>query len=283
MRAFRLAYDGAPYHGFQRQPDVPTVEDALFAALARLDLHEPTDSKPAGYSAAGRTDAGVSALAQTVAFDAPEWCSPSALNGELPPDVRAWADTGAPPDFHAAHHARRRTYVYHLHAPTARGDASSAVGRTGETDDQLVRDAAERLSGEHDFHDLTPDEEGTVRDVAVDVERDGEFLVVDVSAGGFPRQLVRRLVTLLSDVGTGARDVEDVERALDPEPLPGHEGVPPAPAYPLVLVSVEYPGDLGMEFDVDLDAAEAAQATFASARVEHLARSRVAGSILDGL
>src|SRR6056297_1923774 len=102
MRAFRVAYDGRPYHGFQRQPDVPTVENTLFDALAALGV---ADGKPAGYAAAGRTDAGVSALAQTVAFACPDWLSPAALNSELPATIRAWASADAEPDFHATHHA----------------------------------------------------------------------------------------------------------------------------------------------------------------------------------
>jgi tRNA pseudouridine38-40 synthase len=276
VRAFRLAYDGTPFHGFQRQPDVPSVEDALFEALAGLDLHDPADPKPAGYSAAGRTDAGVSALAQTVAFEAPAWCSPSALNGELPPAIRAWASADVPSDFHATRDARRRTYRYYLHAPRS---PEGILGPTGAVDDDRLRDAAARLSGEHDFRNLTPDDGSTVRAVSIDVERDGAFLVLAVSAGGFPRQLVRRLVTLLSEVGTGERAPDSVERVLDDEPLPGEEGVQPAPAYPLVLAAVEY----DLDFEVDPDAAEAARAVFESSRAEHLTRSRVAGSIVDGL
>ena len=69
MRAYRIAYDGRPYYGFQRQPDVPTVEDDLFDALRALDAF--SGEKPPSYAAAGRTDAGVSALAQTVALRPP--------------------------------------------------------------------------------------------------------------------------------------------------------------------------------------------------------------------
>jgi len=272
VRAFRLAYDGAPFYGFQRQPDVPTVEDAVFSALAALDLHDAEEPKPPGYSAAGRTDAGVSALAQTVAFEAPAWCGPSALNGGLPGPVRAWAAADVPPDFHATHDALQRTYVYHLHAPR-RPKRGPAV------DDDRLLAAATGLAGEHDFHDLTPDVEGSVRDLSIDVARDGDFLVVTVSAGGFPRHLVRRLVTLLADVGTGERDLEAVGRVLDSEPLPGHEGIEPAPAYPLVLASVEY----DVDFAVDPDAVEATRAVFEADRVEHLTRSRVAGLVADGL
>jgi acetyltransferase len=62
-RAFRVAYDGRPFHGFQRQPDVPTVEDTLFDALRAADLLAADANRPSGYAAAGRTDAGASAAA----------------------------------------------------------------------------------------------------------------------------------------------------------------------------------------------------------------------------
>ena len=50
VRAYRIAYDGQPYHGFQRQPDVPTVEDALLSALRALDVLEAGGDTPPGYA-----------------------------------------------------------------------------------------------------------------------------------------------------------------------------------------------------------------------------------------
>ena len=130
MRAYRIAYDGQPYHGFQRQPDVPTVEDALLSALRALDVLEAGGDTPPGYAAAGRTDAGVSALAQTVAFEASDWLSQAALNSELPESVSAWASAAVAPDFHATHHASSREYTYFLYAPAASED-SARRARTG--------------------------------------------------------------------------------------------------------------------------------------------------------
>jgi len=265
MRAFRLAYDGAPYRGFQRQPDVPTVEGALFSALADLDLHDPDAPRPAGYSAAGRTDAGVSALAQTVAIECSEWCTPSSLNAVLPASVRAWAAADVPTDFHAGLAARRREYVYHLHA--------------ADVDDDRLAAAADRLAGEHDFHNLTSDEDGTVRDVAVDLARAGEFVAVTVAASGFPRQLVRRLVGLLDAVGTGDRPVSSVDDLLGQATVDGPGGVAPAPPGPLLLADVAY----DVDFARDPAAAAAARDVFAARRVEHAARARVAGAIADGV
>jgi tRNA pseudouridine38-40 synthase len=271
-RAYRLAYDGRPFHGFQRQPDVATVEDALLDALVELDLLGPGEGRsrptPPGYAAAGRTDAGVSALAQTVAFAAPAWLSPAALDGALPRSVRAWADAAVAEEFHATHDATRRRYVYHLHAPPDR------------TDDTRLRAVADRLAGEHDLHNLTPDERGTVRSLSIDVERAGAFLVVRVAAGGFARQLVRRLVGLLDEAGRGVAGPDRIDRVLGPEPVDGPEGVAPAPAEPLVLVDVAYPD---VCFERDADAVARAVAAFGERRRRALARGRALGAVRDGL
>jgi len=263
MRAFRIAYDGGPYHGFQRQPDVATVEGELLAALSRLGVTD--GAVPEGYAGAGRTDAGVSALAQTVAFEAPEWLTPAAFNSELPADVRAWASADVPEDFHATHDAREREYVYHLYAPDA--------------DDERARAAADALSGQHDFHNLTPDDAGTVRDLSIDLARDGAFLVWTLRAGGFCRQLVRRVVGLLDEVAHERVPPSKVERVLGDAPLDGPEGVPPAPAEPLVLTAVDY----DIDFTVNEDARETVRDIFAKRHAERLAGARVAGSIRDGV
>ena len=263
VRAYRLAYDGTGYRGFQRQPHGETVEDAVFGALR--DLGVDVDGAPPGYTAAGRTDAGVSARSQTIAFEAPEWLTPRAFNGELPADVRALAQADVDAGFHATHHAVQRRYRYFLYA------AAADLGR--------ARTAAERLSGRRDFHNFTPDETGTERDLAVTVERDGEFLVVDCSAGGFARQLVRRLVSAVGLVATGERDARFLDRALADEPLSGGDGIPPAAPEPLVLVDVQYPS---VEFTVDEAAAASAREVFERRRRERLAGARVAGSLAPG-
>ncbi|UPW02377.1 tRNA pseudouridine(38-40) synthase TruA [Halorussus gelatinilyticus] len=261
MRAFRIAYDGRPFHGFQRQPDVPTVEEAVFDAANALGV---ADGKPAGYAAAGRTDAGVSAVAQTVAFECPDWLTPAALNSELPASVRAWASADAPDDFHATHDAASRAYRYHCHAP--------------EADLARAEQALGRLRGENDFHNLTPDDENTVRELQADAERDDDYLVFDLRAGGFVREMVRRVVSLVRAVATGDASLAKVERVLGPEKIDGPEGVAPAPAYPLVLVDAAYPM---LTFSVDDDAAASTRELFAALRDERATRTRVAAEVVE--
>ncbi|RQG92923.1 tRNA pseudouridine(38-40) synthase TruA [Natrarchaeobius halalkaliphilus] len=266
MRAFRIAYDGTEYAGYQRQPDVPTVENAIFDALRSLGVLGSDARKPDGYAAAGRTDAGVSALAQTIGLESPEWLTPRALNGELPGSIRSWASACAPDDFHATHHASRREYTYHLHAPAV--------------DDDRFAAACEALSGPHDVHNLTPDDRNTERSPTLESRRDGDFLVVTVTASGFARELVRRLVSLASAVGSGESPPEKIDRVFAPESLPGHEGIQPAPPEPLVLTDVEYPR---LSFEVDPAAAETAREVFDARSVERRARARVARMVADGV
>jgi len=266
MRAYRVAYDGRPYNGFQRQPDVPTVEGELLAALGRLDALDGNREIPAGYAAAGRTDAGVSAVTQTVAFEGPDWLTPAAFNSELPGDIRVWASADVPDEFHATHDAESRTYTYYLHAPGA--------------DDGLAAETLSALSGEHDYHNLTPDDKGTLRTLDGTATRDGDCLVVELRAGGFARQLVRRVVGLLDEILRGVSPPSKVDSVFSPEPLPGPDGVAPAPAYPLVLTDVRYPG---VTFERDEEAAEGADDVFEELRTERRTAARVAGRIADGL
>lgn len=273
-RAFRVAYDGTAYRGFQRQPHGDTVEDALLDACCGLgvlggDPRPDGDSRetPTGWAAAGRTDRGVSAVAQTVAFDAPDWLTPRAFCGELPSDVRAWASADAPPAFHATHDARARRYEYHLHAP--------------EADDDAVRAACDRLSGAVDLHNLSADPRGetTRRNLSLSAERDGAYLRLRARADGFPRECVRRVAGLLAAVGAGERDLGFVERVLDDEPLAGPDGVAAAPPEPLVLVGVDYPD---LDFTVDHEAAATAWTVFERRRVERTTGARVAEQLRRG-
>lgn len=266
MRAFRLAYDGTGYRGFQRQTHSETVEDALLEALEALDVPSTDAGTPPGYAAAGRTDADVSAVAQTVAFETPAWLSPAALNSELPADVRAWASADVPDGLHATQDAARRAYEYHLHAPAA--------------DDDRSREALARLAGEHDFHNLTPDDQGTTRDLETDQERDETYLVLRFAAGGFPREFVRRAVSLVGAVVSGKRDLAFIDRVLSAESLDGPEGIAPAAPEPLILTDVSYPG---VSFARDKDAAASAMAVFERRQVERQTGARVAERLRTGV
>lgn len=275
MRAFRLAYDGRPFYGFQRQPDVPTVEGTLFEALRSLSVLSADATRPDGYAAAGRTDAGVSAVAQTVALECPDWLTPRALNSELPGTIRAWASTDVDPDFHATHHAVRRVYTYYLYAPR---EASRSLDGRPPVDDERAAAALDALCGYNEFHNLTPDDRGSRRGLSGRLDRDGEWLVIEVAAGGFARELVRRLVSVVRIVATGERPVDWIDTLLGPEPVDPRP--PPAPPEPLVLSAVRYPG---IEFEPDPQAVDSGTVTVGERAIEALARGRVSQAVVDGM
>ncbi|TKX53269.1 tRNA pseudouridine(38-40) synthase TruA [Halorubrum sp. SP3] len=286
-RAFRVAYDGREYAGFQRQPHAHTVGDALLEALAEHGVVDrgsgATHATPPGYAAAGRTDAGVSAVAQTVAFEAPTWLTPRAFNGHLPGSVRVWAAADVADDFHATHDAVRRTYRYHLHAPESGADAPSSAARRDRehaVDDDRFRTALARFDGKHDFHNLTADETGTVRDLDTAATREGNALVVEIAADGFPRALVRRIIGAARAVGRGTADPAWIDRLLDAEPIPGERGVGPAPPEPLVLWDVTYPD---AEFAVDREAAESARVAFGERHRDARHAAAATGAVRDRL
>lgn len=275
MRAFRLAYDGRPFYGFQRQPDVPTVEDTLFEALRSLSVLSTDASRPAGYAAAGRTDAGVSAVAQTVAFECPDWLTPRAFNSELPGTIRVWASADVGTEFHATHDAVRREYRYWLYAPQ---QARRCLDGRPSVDDHRARAALEALCGSHDFTNLTPDELGTRRGLSGRLKREDEFLMIEFAAGGFARELVRRLVSVIRIVGTGERQVNWVDELLGPESR--EQRPPPAPPEPLLLSAVRYPG---VDFERDSQAADRGAIAFGERAVESLVGTCVSTAVVDQL
>jgi tRNA pseudouridine38-40 synthase len=146
-----LAYDGTDFHGWQIQPDRPTIQGELQAALERVTGEAPL---PQG---SGRTDAGVHALAQVASFTLAAPIPPDnllrALNRTLPPAIRISEATTVRSTFHARHSAEAKTYEYRIF----RGETCSPfVARyvfacLWKIDLVLLQDSARIFLGEHDF------------------------------------------------------------------------------------------------------------------------------------
>jgi tRNA pseudouridine38-40 synthase len=251
VTALTVAYDGAPFAGFARQPGLPTVqgrlEDALRVALRR-------DVATIG---AGRTDAGVHARAQVVSFEsAPGDPAPGplrrSLNALAGPDVAVSAVRSAVPGFSARHDATAREYRYLLVPgsvpPVALRGRAWWVERALDLD--AMREGARSLLGEHDFRSfcVTESAEGrrTVRDVellriAAVTELGEECVEVRVAGRSFLHSMVRILVGSLVEVGEGRR-----EPAWTADALAARDRAaagPTAPAHGLTLWSVSYPED----------------------------------------
>jgi tRNA pseudouridine38-40 synthase len=192
-----LEYDGTGFSGWAAQPGLRTVEGELRAAL---DEVYPAWS---GLAVAGRTDAGVHALAQVASFEAeggpPPERAAAALNGVLPDDVAALESEAAPDGFSARFSAIGRTYRYRVwrravHSPLER---RRSLWFPRPVDEGALAASAALLPGEHDFRAFTPTEtqhESFTRAVrAAAWEREGHVLSFTITADSFLRHMVRTL------------------------------------------------------------------------------------------
>lgn len=236
-----VQYLGTRYGGWQAQTNALSVQQVLEEALASLF------KEPVRIHGAGRTDAGVHAIAQRAHFDAPFDIPPRGLvlglNQLLPHDVRVTRAEPVADDFHARFAAKRKTYEYCIWndevADVFAAETHAHVARALDAD--VMRDAALPLLGEHDFRAFTvadPEVSTTVRTLhAVSVTRDGHVIRIRLTADGFLRYMVRRIAGSLIEVGRGKLPRNALLHSLEPEFAPARWT---AAAKGLVLVDVAY-------------------------------------------
>jgi tRNA pseudouridine38-40 synthase len=224
----RVEYDGTDFAGFQLQPGARTVQGALETALARLSggIRRPVVG-------AGRTDAGVHAEAQVIAFTYSGRLSGSeletALNGLLPRDVAVRDLRRAPAGFHPRYAARYREYRYAIwNGPRSPLHERTALWVAAALDTDAMASAAAVLVGRHDFSAFGGADPQPVRTIEfVRVRRTGALITIDVRADAFLRGMVRRIVAALLEVGRGRLDAGGVAAALaGTEPALGGAAAP---------------------------------------------------------
>lgn len=207
--ALCVEYDGSAFAGWQSQPHGRTVQDVLEKALATIA------DAPVRTSCAGRTDAGVHALAQVVHFDTdaqrPDTAWVRGTNANLPPQVAVRWALRVDAEFHARFSARSRSYRYLLLNRSVRPAVSN--GRVGwfhlPLDVDAMRAAADCLVGEHDFSAFRAAEcqaKSPVKVVrSIDISRQDELIVFQITANAFLHHMVRNLVGSLVYVGKAYR------------------------------------------------------------------------------
>jgi tRNA pseudouridine38-40 synthase len=239
-----LSYDGTDFHGWQVQPDAPTIQGALLEAGRRF---LGADVRVTG---ASRTDAGVHALRQTASLSTSATLDAdavrSALNAALPPAIRVLSAVAAVPGFDARRMALGKRYAYLIDT----GPVAAPLWRRiawhvpAPLDVAAMRTALAALSGRHDFSAFRAAAGAAAPPVcsvqALHIVRRRERLAILVSADRFLHHMVRNIVGSAVEVGRGAQRPEwlgDVLASRDRT-----RAGPTAPAHGLVLVRVRYPG-----------------------------------------
>jgi tRNA pseudouridine38-40 synthase len=248
MKRIRLvvAYDGTNYCGWQLQKNGITIEEVLNRELTAL-LKEPI-----AVIGASRTDAGVHAMGNVAVFDTENRMAADkiclAVNQSLPEDIRVQSSEEVPLTWHPRKANCTKTYEYRIEnrrivMPTRRLYSYFCYY---PLDIEKMRQAAGFLLGEHDFKSFCTAKssvEDTVRTIyCLDVEREGESIVIRVSGSGFLYHMVRIIAGTLIRVGIGACPPGEVAAILAARDR--RQAGPTAPAHGLTLVEMKYETEL---------------------------------------
>jgi len=243
-----LEYDGRAYSGWQFQPGLHTLQDAVQRALSRVA------DAPIDCICAGRTDAGVHALAQVVHFDSDAARTERAwrlgANTYLPPDVSLVWVREVPEQFHARFSATARSYRYVILNRDSRPGLATgrATWERRPLEVERMHAAAQVLVGEHDFSAFRAIEcqsRSPVRLLErIDVTRDAEWVTIAVTANAFLHHMVRNIAGLLMSVGCGDSPPERVTAVLASRDRKVNAAT--APPDGLYLSTVRYPAEFGL-------------------------------------
>lgn len=252
--ALKIGYIGTNFHGFQRQPDLRTVEEELIYHLRKLDYID--DLKKSRFRIAGRTDAGVHSLGNVISFQSEKEVRVNEINNSLPDDIQILAK--APVRFgFKPRYAEMRQYRYLLFRD--------------DLDIDKLNEVADVFKGTHNFTNFTKRFQKTTTRTIADIKislptledyHKKDFpnlhepltpIFVDIYGESFLWNMVRKMMRVFVDVATGKMEIEEVNRFLNPP-----DGAPRAnikvlePDY-LILMNIEYDG---VKFQYDQYACE---------------------------
>lgn len=244
MRRIKMIvqYDGSQYHGFQIQPNAHTIQAALQKAICDLT------GEKAALLFAGRTDSGVHALGQVIAFDTEASIPPErwglAMNSFLPEDVRILHSQTVTSNFHPRFQAVCKHYTYRVYRNLwgAVLQRSYAWCCTDSLDIEAMSDACEVLVGHHNFKSFcasgSPVKTFNRTIQHCKLQQDGDYLCLHIAADGFLYHMVRIIMGTLVEIGRGRRHPHEMTEIIARQDRK-HAG-PTAPPQGLYLVKVEY-------------------------------------------
>jgi tRNA pseudouridine38-40 synthase len=258
--ALGIEYDGTGFAGWQaqRSSSIPTLQETLESALSQVA------DQPIRTRCAGRTDAGVHAIAQVVHFDTSAERNPRAwingVNSLLPPAIAVRWALAVNPDFDARRSALYRRYRYLILTRAVRSPLMHrrACLSWRPLDVAAMRQAAQCLPGEHDFsafRGAACQSRTAMRRIdLVEIEPVHDGVVIDVQANAFLLHMVRNIAGALMAVGSGDRGVAWIEELLNSRDR--RLAAATAPAHGLYLIEVGYGREWGLPV-LDSDATRA--------------------------
>ena len=239
-----LEYDGSAFFGFQRQPDHPTVQEALESALSKLFQKKIKIS-----AASGRTDTGVHAEGQVVNFKIKSKLAllqiQKALNGMLPKEIAVKKIEEVSQDFHARYSVRSKTYEYQIWNDSVRSPLHRHQTYFFSTPLNIsrMRKAAKLIEGRHDFRSFCTNggvvRENTIRTIRrLKILKEDALIKIQIEADGFLYHMVRNIVGSLLEVGGKKMSLEDFKKIL--EARDRRQAGAMVPASGLTLTKVDY-------------------------------------------
>ncbi|WP_432645660.1 tRNA pseudouridine(38-40) synthase TruA [Methanobrevibacter sp.] len=240
--ALKIGYIGTNFHGFQRQPDLRTVEGELIYHLRKLDYID--DLKKSRFRIAGRTDAGVHSLGNVISFQSEKDVRINEINNSLPDDIQIIASAPVRYAF-KPRYAQMRQYRYILFQ---------------DLDVDKLKECAEVFKGTHNFTNFTKRfQKTTTRNIEdikitkVDLSdyHKKEFpnlhdtvspIFVDIYGESFLWNMVRKMMRVFVDVAIGKMSLDEVERLLNPEENEPRAHIKVMEAEYLILMDIKYDG-----------------------------------------
>jgi tRNA pseudouridine38-40 synthase len=246
MRNIKLTieYDGSRYNGWQRLgkgEEDNTIENKLHEVIKKMT------GETAELNCGSRTEAGVHAYAQIANFKTNSTMKlyeiKNYFNRYLPMDIAVIDVTDMPERFHASLNAKSKTYLYRI----AIGDVPSVFDRKytyycfKKPDVELMKTAAVKLVGKHDFKDFSSvkKNKSTEKEIyLIDIYQDPKEIQIIIKANDFLHNMARMIAATLLEIGLGSREAGDIDKILNPDSEAA--GSAPASAQGLFLQEVEY-------------------------------------------
>lgn len=217
-----IEYDGTNYSGWQEQKNARTIAGEIRRAA------ETTLSAEIDLDAAGRTDAGVHALAQVARIKSKKTISAEKLsqmlNRELPKDINILHASDVSPQFHPRHDAKLRSYVYQIALRRTAFAKRYVWWIQEQLDIDKMRHASDLFVGRHDyerFADQRSEDKSTIVVLhSMELALEGDLLLIRIIASHFLWKMVRRMVGCLAQIGLHQITKDQIAALLDPSPLP---------------------------------------------------------------